>query len=357
MKIYIYLGLCILAITGLLMTEISAQSTSEERRATRAIHGQLIFGTDNIYLSHLPMFMFNPSIHPHNYQVIMKINLTNIETDPAAEYIADRKAHPDTMVYTLVPERFSMIDLISNATDQPIKSLKGHPDGTIYRGHFERDGTMIIRDATVNVEDIIYSHEFNPEAENLDNLTYLLFGRADELFMAHIITKPPDFDQVLSVNAVNPALTDEELSHGVLVFFPERENTLEMRLRENDTVLGKYASASGSEASEQVEITVGDEVYLESGELSAFLGEDGEWHEVIEINDFAFRPEKITVATGSTVTWINSGGAHTVTEDSEVFDSGIIAAGGKFSFTFMDAGDYTYHCDIHPFMKGMVVVS
>ncbi len=354
----IYLNLLILIVIAILITGTAAGSTiSEERRATRAIHGQLIFGADNIYLSHLPMFMFNPSIHPHNYQVIMKVNLSDSETAPESEYIADREANPDTRVYTLVPERFSMIDLISNATDQPIKSLKGQPDGTIYRGHFERDGTMIIRDATINVEDIIYSHEFDPEAEKLENLTYLLFGRGDELFMAHMITRPPDFDQVLSVDAVNPALTDEELSHGVLVFFPDRENTLEMRLKEEDTAQGNFVPASGSEVPEQVEVTVGDEIYLESGELSSFLGEDGKWHEVIEIRDSSFQPEKIEVAAGSAVTWINSGGAHTVTEDSGVFDSGIIPSGGKFNFTFADAGTYEYHCDIHPFMKGIVVVS
>ena len=77
---------------------------------------------------------------------------------------------------------------------------------------------------------------------------------------------------------------------------------------------------------------------------------------------FGFEPATITVKVGTTVTWTNMTGApHTVTsDDGKTFDSGIntpIAAnGGTFSFTFTKAGTFTYHCQIHPFMKATVIV-
>jgi amicyanin len=77
---------------------------------------------------------------------------------------------------------------------------------------------------------------------------------------------------------------------------------------------------------------------------------------------FAFSPATITIKVGTTVTWTNNTGApHTVTsDDGTTFDSGIntpIAAnGGTFSFTFAKAGTFTYHCQIHPFMKATVIV-
>jgi plastocyanin len=32
-------------------------------------------------------------------------------------------------------------------------------------------------------------------------------------------------------------------------------------------------------------------------------------------------------------------------------------SGATFSFTFAKAGTFAYHCTIHPFMKGTVVVA
>lgn len=266
------------------MSGIATKSTIlDERNATLATHGQLMFGTERIYLSHLPMFMFDPNRHPHNYQVIVEVELTDDGTDPKARYIADRKAHPDTRVYTLNPEKFAMVDLISTDTDRPIRSFKVD----IHRGHFERGGPNIIPNVIFNVKNIIYSHIFNPKAESLENLEYLLFGHGKEIFLAHIITKPPDFDQILAVDrvqavdAVDSVLSDEELSDkGIRVFFPGKENNLAMKLKEGETVQGERFRRDPSEA--KLEINVGKEIYFEENELSEFCdlcqGANTTWH-------------------------------------------------------------------------------
>ena len=78
----------------------------------------------------------------------------------------------------------------------------------------------------------------------------------------------------------------------------------------------------------------------------------------VAIVDFAFQPMATFVGVGETVTWSNTGAApHTVSADSGAFDSSTIDPGGAFSQTFDTAGTYGYHCNIHPNMRGMVVVS
>jgi hypothetical protein len=42
--------------------------------------------------------MFDPNRRPHNYQVIVEVELTDDGTDPKGKYIADRKAHLDTRI-------------------------------------------------------------------------------------------------------------------------------------------------------------------------------------------------------------------------------------------------------------------
>jgi plastocyanin len=76
------------------------------------------------------------------------------------------------------------------------------------------------------------------------------------------------------------------------------------------------------------------------------------------IQNFAFSPNPITIASGSTVTWTNLDGApHTVTADDRSWGSGTLGQGATYSHVFTSPGRYTYHCDIHPSMKGTVLVT
>src|SRR5215211_4988577 len=82
----------------------------------------------------------------------------------------------------------------------------------------------------------------------------------------------------------------------------------------------------------------------------------------VSIQDFFFDPDQLTVAPGTTVTWVNEGEApHTVTStDGKELDSATLQPGDTYSFTFKedDAGEtYAYQCTIHPEMTASVDVS
>jgi plastocyanin len=78
----------------------------------------------------------------------------------------------------------------------------------------------------------------------------------------------------------------------------------------------------------------------------------------IGIRNNAFSPAILTVKKGAKVTWQNHDQvSHTVTSDSgKALDSGNLAQDGTYSVTFSDVGTYAYHCDLHPNMKGKIIV-
>jgi plastocyanin len=77
----------------------------------------------------------------------------------------------------------------------------------------------------------------------------------------------------------------------------------------------------------------------------------------VTIQDSAFKPPTTTIRVGDRVTWTNADAfSHTTTSDTGVWDSGVIRAGGAATITFTTAGTFAYHCSIHSFMKGTVVV-
>lgn len=80
--------------------------------------------------------------------------------------------------------------------------------------------------------------------------------------------------------------------------------------------------------------------------------------DAVTIRNFAFGPQVVTVKAGSSVYWRNMDSeAHTVTSDTGAFNSRVLQPGVGYSFTFTRPGTYSYHCSIHPFMTGKVVVS
>jgi len=78
----------------------------------------------------------------------------------------------------------------------------------------------------------------------------------------------------------------------------------------------------------------------------------------VSMAGMSFGPNTLTVAKGTTVTFINNDNTtHTVTADDGSFDSGNIAAGATYKHTFDVAGSFAYHCKIHTNMKATVSVT
>jgi plastocyanin len=81
----------------------------------------------------------------------------------------------------------------------------------------------------------------------------------------------------------------------------------------------------------------------------------------IEVADFTFAPPTLTVKVGTTVTWHfdQPSAPHNVVSLTTpvLFNSGTPKGTGTYSFTFTTPGTFPYLCQIHPSMKGTIIVT
>ena len=78
----------------------------------------------------------------------------------------------------------------------------------------------------------------------------------------------------------------------------------------------------------------------------------------IEIKDFAFNPQTLTVKSGEKVTWINRDEEpHTIVSVGKQFKkSTALDTDQEFTITAGAPGTYDYFCSVHPKMTGTIVV-
>jgi plastocyanin len=88
-----------------------------------------------------------------------------------------------------------------------------------------------------------------------------------------------------------------------------------------------------------------------------------------QTKNFEPKDSKASLGVSNKVIWTNLDTApHSVTTDNNYVDPingefnsistiGLILPKKTFEFTFTQAGDYSYHCEPHPWMKGKVTVT
>jgi plastocyanin len=77
----------------------------------------------------------------------------------------------------------------------------------------------------------------------------------------------------------------------------------------------------------------------------------------VQIDQFIFAPQHVSVKAGTTVTWVNDDDIpHVVVSSNKLFKSKTLDTKDRFSFTFTTPGTYEYFCSLHPHMTGTVLV-
>lgn len=80
-------------------------------------------------------------------------------------------------------------------------------------------------------------------------------------------------------------------------------------------------------------------------------------HHVIEIKQLQFRPAKLTVSPGDTVTWLNRDIVpHTTTAIDADWDSGELTNEKSWRWIAHTGSSTEYFCKYHPTMRGTLVV-
>ena len=232
----------------------AGNDSHKDDAATFGTHGMMLAGVETLYLSHLPMFMA-----PHNFQVILEVAL---EGDAANRLRDSRARFGANRLYTFNPEAFSIIELASVDAAKPArKSFKGD----LFHGHFEKGGSLVAANVTVRVENVVHFETLGLDPAGPADLEYLLFGKGKEMFLAHWITGPPDFDQVLSVN-IRGGLSDADILQGVHVIFPGKSNSPQTRIKPGTKLAGR-GHITGAHQFLELQVEATAEIYFEVGEL------------------------------------------------------------------------------------------
>jgi hypothetical protein len=229
----------------------------------KSVHNMVVVGERRIFLSHLPMFM-----PPHDAQVIMEVTFMKDGRSLDDVYVADRAKNRQARFYTLQPRPFVLQELVS-----PTAPLI-HFTATVFRGHLEKGGVPIdaLTNVDVHVKQIVHSHGFQG-SDKQKTLTYVLFGGTDERFLAHFITKAPDFDQLLSVTLTGQLPAPEELQRGATLEVPGRGVTPPDRLEPKQSVPAR-GHVTGAHQFFDLHVAVNAELYFEEGELSSSMNFD-----------------------------------------------------------------------------------
>ena len=190
-------------------------------------HNMVAFGRTTLFLSHFPSFMA-----PHDTQLVLEATLEDANGSLQEVWLRERASHPDQRGYIMKPEAFALSTLFT--PDPPARDS--------FTATFSRGGDEAIPELTdvkVRVTDVVYAKKLD-QSGTFDELRYVLFGRGDELFLAHLLSQPPDFDQIVSVRLVGLRPDEDELKRRIDVVFPSRENTVQQRIR-----TGTVATARG----------------------------------------------------------------------------------------------------------------
>lgn len=76
----------------------------------------------------------------------------------------------------------------------------------------------------------------------------------------------------------------------------------------------------------------------------------------VTVRNVAFKPASVTVASGQSVRWTFADGDLPHNVDFGSFRSGDPVTTGTYEHTFAQPGTFSYHCDVHPNMQGIVTV-
>jgi len=173
------------------------------------IHGMVLFGSGkHLFLSHIPMFH-----RPHDVQLLLSVTLESLESGASGDFSNE--------TYTLQPERF---DLDALARGQ-LKQFRA----TVYRGNFEGGGTPLHRDVTVKVEAVEQVRFLSEQAPETPEPRYLVLGSGKDVYLVHVLSRAPDFDQVVKVTLDKPLRRKD--GKPPVLRFQRRENLADKRLR------------------------------------------------------------------------------------------------------------------------------
>ncbi|WP_127534457.1 hypothetical protein [Paenibacillus kobensis] len=177
---------------------------------TPDIHGFVMLGRNTLFLEHLPMF----NMENHEYQCILEASIPP-EAMQACNQQRDQSPTIPLVLANLSSDLFTLPDVASG------RRTSFEAEIVIWETDNPDTNPRLIPQVTVTVRRIVHDRHFNALFQRPSMLTYLLFGREDEVFLSHYLNQAPEFMHLLQAAAVPEWLSAEQIEAGVLIHFPD----------------------------------------------------------------------------------------------------------------------------------------
>ena len=168
-------------------------------------HGFFMFGTETLYLSHMPMF----TMEKHMYQVVLRGTLPE---DVMDAYRAGRAQDPTPWNLTNTSsDEYALPQLKSGE----LKSFKVD----VYKDYSNDEAAPVeppfASGVTLQVDEVVHFRHFDFDIPAPDHMTYLLLGRSGEAHLSHYISRDPDFQHIVTLGTVPDWLSPDQLAASV----------------------------------------------------------------------------------------------------------------------------------------------
>ncbi|CAG9226342.1 conserved hypothetical protein [Paraburkholderia sabiae] len=179
-------------------------------------HGFVTGGTSggNLYMTHTPVIADDR----HRFQVILRSHFTN--PLHAAIYEKLRASSFGAGQVQILHDHLSLPDIgAGKITELPLCQVEyyppDHPDGTSLPG--------LESDIPVHIDAVLHFHQIDPDAEYPEELEYLVYGDADNVFMDSHLVGAPGFHSVAKLKETPQFWTSENFDRTVRISVPEKK--------------------------------------------------------------------------------------------------------------------------------------
>jgi hypothetical protein len=207
-----WIALIISLALGLVVLLQEAKPAQAQSAEPACIHGMRIVGEQSIYLSHMGLF----DIRCHTYQGLFEVTFEG-PRNPQQIYLNAQRGDAKQNEFTIEPTEMFLLPKFAAGE-------KASFSANLHRGQYERRETnpqLLAENVTVRLKRVLFFRQFKAGAAQPLRSEYLLFGSDKEQLAAHVITAPPDFDQVVALSKPLP-LTNNELGKAVRMILPNR---------------------------------------------------------------------------------------------------------------------------------------
>ncbi|BFM13670.1 hypothetical protein R50072_38230 [Simiduia litorea] len=165
----------------------SPDHAKHREQDTTAVHGMVLFGNQQLYISHLGLY--HP---PHDRQIIAAVEIR----DSDAKRRFDKMRANYTGLITIAPKAFPLANLAPEAV-----SFQTEIVADFYMGHFERGGKQALSNVVLTLQKPIIYQQLHAKLTAPKHAQFWQLGQGDNAFIVYRISHAPDQDYIAKVKS------------------------------------------------------------------------------------------------------------------------------------------------------------